>query len=446
MARSFSATNDRIECGTVAIPTTGTIFCWYYPTFSMTDGAAHSPFRVRNQSAVNSSLRLFDLGCKALDNNVYSGWFNGTGAGQDERIIVAASSCYTQNTWAAAQYSWTNNGLSTFYTNGTSRGTNATTATHATTATRVIGNDGFSLTDHAGGRIAWLTLWNVVLDAAETAALAAGVCPLLIRPQSQTDCFPLLDGTINLRGGTGGTVTGTAAADHPRIYLPGGPMMLGVPGAGSTAYTLDLTGSLSLSAALTRNTAVAKSATLTLTAALAKTTDAARVGTLTPSGSLTRAVGQGLTGTLTPTGSLGKSGGKPLSGTAALSGAATNASGKGLSGTCSPSGSLAKETGKPLTGSIALSGSFSALKSVLISLTGALSLAGSLSRAIAKALSAALSLAGLLTKSSDSDGARPLIHDFLNIPYTQHDRINVPYTQVDNQNIPYTQSDRLNTV
>lgn len=41
------------------------------------------------------------------------------------------------------------------------------------------------------GRIAWLAIWNVALTDAEVASLAAGVCPLLIRPESLVAFWPL---------------------------------------------------------------------------------------------------------------------------------------------------------------------------------------------------------------------------------------------------------------
>lgn len=84
------------------------------------------------------------------------------------------------------------------------------------------------------GEMAEAAIWNVALDAAEIAALAAGVCPLLVRPTSLVSYWPIIgqySPEIDMKGGYGLTVTGTSTANHPRIYRANGPLILGVPAA-----------------------------------------------------------------------------------------------------------------------------------------------------------------------------------------------------------------------
>jgi hypothetical protein len=58
MARTISTSGDKIVQGTVAIPTTGTIFCWYYPTWNPNnDAAIHTVLRVTKASP----LAVFDF-------------------------------------------------------------------------------------------------------------------------------------------------------------------------------------------------------------------------------------------------------------------------------------------------------------------------------------------------------------------------------------------------
>ena len=71
------------------------------------------------------------------------------------------------------------------------------------------------------GDIAEAAIWSVALDAAEVAALAAGVSPLLVRPSALVAYWPLLGQyapEIDLWRGNDLTVTGATAAAHPRVY------------------------------------------------------------------------------------------------------------------------------------------------------------------------------------------------------------------------------------
>lgn len=99
--------------------------------------------------------------------------------------------------------------------------------------------DNASGSGFALGSFAEAALWNVALTTAEIAALAAGVCPLLVRPTSLVSYWPIIgqySPEIDMKGGYGLTVTGTSTANHPRIYRASGPLQLGVPYVAPSGY------------------------------------------------------------------------------------------------------------------------------------------------------------------------------------------------------------------
>lgn len=93
----FGSNNaDGVSYGTAAIPTTGSILLWLYPTWAQTDGISH---------AIGMNLasgNLFQF-IKYSDNSLYCGWYNGS----DGRVIVSSAS-YTlnQNAWNKFVFTW----------------------------------------------------------------------------------------------------------------------------------------------------------------------------------------------------------------------------------------------------------------------------------------------------------------------------------------------------
>lgn len=69
------------------------------------------------------------------------------------------------------------------------------------------------------GQLAEFALWNVALDAAEAAALGAGVCPLLIRRASLVEYVPMVRDNVS-RLLAAPTITGTVVQPHPRVVYP----------------------------------------------------------------------------------------------------------------------------------------------------------------------------------------------------------------------------------
>ncbi len=100
---------------------------------------------------------------------------------------------------------------------------------------------GFESEEAAGGflgDIAELGVWrNLVLDSADIAALAAGVAPVFIRPDSLFCWAPFLGtGTSFEQNRVGGTAlsSGTTVAEHPRMYYPQGPIGMFAPAAAAS--------------------------------------------------------------------------------------------------------------------------------------------------------------------------------------------------------------------
>lgn len=106
------------------------------------------------------------------------------------------------------------------FLNGGSSGTNSTTKTPASANRLNVGlrrqsTDTLSLT----GRVAYPALWSEALAADEVTALAAGVHPLLIRPQSLASCWSMVNG-YDLFGNATFSITGTTLDDGPPILMP----------------------------------------------------------------------------------------------------------------------------------------------------------------------------------------------------------------------------------
>ena len=101
-------------------------------------------------------------------------------------------------------------------------GSNATSLTPGTLTKTVIGaqDSGGSLSGNVGHDLADLAVWSGTLTADERASLAAGVSPLLIRPDILEIYLPLMRGATDYMG-SAFTVTNATVSDHPRVYMPG---------------------------------------------------------------------------------------------------------------------------------------------------------------------------------------------------------------------------------
>lgn len=140
----------------------------------------------------------------------------------DGTVSTASSSTtYALNTWNHACGVFTSASSRTAYLNGGGAATNTGTRSVTGLANVSIGARFAGLTagNYASCLIAEVGIWSAALNASEVAALAKGVSPYLIRPQSLVFCSPLVRNLVDVRGGLTITNTnGASVADHPRVY------------------------------------------------------------------------------------------------------------------------------------------------------------------------------------------------------------------------------------
>jgi hypothetical protein len=107
---------------------------------------------------------------------------------------------------------------------------------------RVIG----SVSHYFNGRVAEAAVWNVELSDANFAELAAGVSPLLVRPDGLVFYAPLIHGKSASGGDDydivgGVTLTDNATvtvADHPPVFYKSTPWQVTAPAAAAAGTIL----------------------------------------------------------------------------------------------------------------------------------------------------------------------------------------------------------------
>ena len=149
----------------------------------------------------------------------------------DSRILgVNVTGLWSAGTWThfAVVYNKTGSVIKV-YINGTDAGGSQTGTWGANTlgGSMRLGVNGGATGGFFDGDCAEVATWSVVLDAAEIAALAKGISPQLIRPQSALVYWPL-GGNDSPEFDRGAnkydlTLTGPPTkSDHPRMYYPDG--------------------------------------------------------------------------------------------------------------------------------------------------------------------------------------------------------------------------------
>lgn len=171
-----------------------------------------------------------------------------------------------------------------------------------------------------------------------------------------------------------------------------------VGGGGPTAYFQDVSGSLTGTGALTKQTGKALVGSSTFSAALSKITSKYPSGSMTGDGSLAKQTSKSFAGSmtaagdlstmilftcmvdgsLTVTGAISKLTLKALSGASELSGAITKAVFKNLDGSVTVEGVLTKLTKKAFDGSVTVAGALTESYQVLKSLAGSITPSGAL--------------------------------------------------------------------
>ncbi len=209
-----------------------------------------------NATSAVTAQGILSVGADTSANNRNNISLNGSGAGAklsftnaDNAASVNASSTatYSANVWNHAGGVWTDATTHIVYLNGTST-TGATTSIGSMTGGNIsiVGRRASGGTPNFfDGNIAEAAIWNVALSATDMAALAAGVCPLLIRPDALVFYSPLQghgSPEPDFRGRLSLTLNATPVyAVHPRIYYADGPLIRTVSSAGGTTYNVTVT-------------------------------------------------------------------------------------------------------------------------------------------------------------------------------------------------------------
>lgn len=144
---------------------------------------------------------------------------------------AATSAGYTANAWHHACGVFSAINARAAYLNGGSKGTETTSATPASINRTGIGQRRGAT--FFSGMVAEVGIWNAALTDDDALALARGASPLMVQPAALVGYWPLIgrySPEIDLRQGNGMTLTGTAAADHPRVIMPLGLWQVGIGG------------------------------------------------------------------------------------------------------------------------------------------------------------------------------------------------------------------------
>ena len=215
MARTFVAASSQsgAYAGAAATAAPITLACWFKPSnvagatsktlMALDDGAGAANFFILRSVATNGH-------CAAL-----------TQAGGSESAGGAADGVWSHHAGVFASST-----SRTAYLDGVAATTDTTASTPASIANTRLGVL-WAATQYADGDLAEAAIWTAALDAAEIAALAKGVSPLLIRPQALVAYRPLLgqDSPEPDRWNSRSDLTlanTPAKATHPRLVSPVG--------------------------------------------------------------------------------------------------------------------------------------------------------------------------------------------------------------------------------
>lgn len=235
MAGTFaSASSQHLQVGSspVAAAYPLTMACWANLT---SVAATQALIWTGNSAAANHYMTL----------ELRSTGFVGATVRNTTVFTASSSAAPSANTWFHACGAFSSSTLRTAYLNGGNSGTNTSSSTPTTFNRTNIGRYGSSVpTNYADGLIAEAAIWDQVLDASEVASLAAGVCPLLVRPTALIFYAPLVRTlTADIRGGlTLSNSAGVTVGDHPRIIRPSNVRMrrFTTAAAAATSYHRNL--------------------------------------------------------------------------------------------------------------------------------------------------------------------------------------------------------------
>lgn len=215
MSRNFNGSSDRLDAD-ISPPSVYSIAAWFKGDAAVSD--EQQIIQIQDQSATDHYFRLC-IKHDGSDPLICARARSGGGASEAFGTTVIAA-----NTWYHAGVSWISSTERPVWLDGVNEVTDTDSESPAGLDSITIGAAGDSSPgDYFDGDICEVGLWDVELTAAEWALLAAGYSPLLVRPAALVYYWPLVGRSspeIDLIGGVGLTLDGTAVAAHPRIIYP----------------------------------------------------------------------------------------------------------------------------------------------------------------------------------------------------------------------------------
>lgn len=203
MARTFNGTSDYVSAAIT--PTYPYSFACWFRTTNMTQT---KPIIGFNNATGNRYDQIWFRGAVAGDPiDILSD----AGAGQ---VITRSTAGTTTGVYHHACAVIASATSRTVYLDG---GNSATTTTSVNPTVDTFNVARWRESDFFAGDCAEAALWTVALTADDVAALAKGISPLLVRPQSLRFYAPLIRETLDLKG-VAITSSGSTGTDHPRVY------------------------------------------------------------------------------------------------------------------------------------------------------------------------------------------------------------------------------------
>jgi hypothetical protein len=216
MARAFVAASSQyleIASAILTAPPV-TLACWALPSAS-----AFAAMCVANNGSTQNYLAIYCSGGNLVARANDGGAATGSGK------------AFTASQWNHFAGVFASTTSRTSYVNGVAGSTESTASTPSGINRTAIGR--LSSSSPAGsyfdGSLAEAAIWNIALTATDLAALAAGVSPLLVRPDALVAYWPILgqySPEIDIRAHNDVTVNGATAAAHPRMFWPVGPQRM----------------------------------------------------------------------------------------------------------------------------------------------------------------------------------------------------------------------------
>lgn len=226
MARAFASASSQYLARASAILTAAplTIAGWFNPT----DTTARYLAGLFNNASGSNRIGLLWSG--GTDSKLYAQI-------QASGVLTNVATTVTASTGAWHHVGLVKSGAAAhaLYLDGGNKVTDATSSTPTGLDATEFGtlNNGGSRSNYFNGLEAEWGVWNVALSDLEFMILAAGISPLLVRPDALVFYAPLMGAyspEIDLIGHRDLTVTGATAAVHPPISRYGGPRILKATG------------------------------------------------------------------------------------------------------------------------------------------------------------------------------------------------------------------------